>query len=698
MTEKTIQDILDENKRRNEEIRREYNPLFGVGALGERFPLLLKPGGKELHLPIEMADFIVVSESLRAGSVSEYIAELTEKCPWKKPDEIRTQILGNLLYHWGHCDFEFWAASYVRIKNKGGGADVNFVLNRPQRRLVERFERMRHRNQPIRLILLKARQWGGSTCTQLYMAWLQLCRQEGLNSLIIAHQGIGSDEIRDMFTRMIQAYPLRMLYPPGKIRRGAKKIVRVGRAGGISRVPQRNCKIKIGTAERPDSCRGGDYNLVHLSEIGIWKATDGKKPEDIVRSACSGILLKPLTMIVMESTANGVGNYFHREYLAAKDSTSQFEPMFVSWYEIDQYSQAFNDEEERRAMAEKLFENRQDTRESSRRVSGAYLWRLWELGATLEAINWYVGERKKYSDQGQMAAEYPTDDLEAFAHSGRMVFARESVEKLREECRESNVCGILETPMESGLPVLSRIEFVREAGGALQIWEMPQAEETERFSDRYLAVMDIGGRSARADWTVISVFDRRRMADGGRPEIVAQWRGHGDMDIVAMEAAKLAAFYNEALLVVESNTAETRFPTSLFDADNMPYVMAQLRQVYTNLYVRRQSPEDIREGRPAKYGFHTNVSTKPLVIAELVRAVREGLYIERDVRALEEMLQYEQRPNGSYGAIAGCHDDILMTRAIGLYICFHEMETPRRILPRNYRNGYSGYLSEAFMS
>ncbi len=36
-------------------------------------------------------------------------------------------------------------------------------------------------------------------------------------------------------------------------------------------------------------------------------------------------------------------------------------------------------------------------------------------------------------------------------------------------------------------------------------------------------------------------------------------------------------------------------------------------------------------------------------------------------------------PNGSYGAIAGCHDDLLMTRAIGLHIhiCFHE-DPPRR--------------------
>lgn len=151
---------------------------------------------------------------------------------------------------------------------------------------------------------------------------MQLVHRVGLNSLIIAHQGTGSDEIKDMFDRMIAQYPIEFLYKLGEeYNENEPKLVGVGKSGAIHRVPQRNCKIKIGTAERPDSCRGGDYNLVHLSEVGIWKATDGKKPEDIVRSATSGILLKPYTMIVYESTANGTGNFFHREYEAAKKSS-----------------------------------------------------------------------------------------------------------------------------------------------------------------------------------------------------------------------------------------------------------------------------------------------------------------------------------------------------------------------------------------
>ena len=53
------------------------------------------------------------------------------------------------------------------------------------------------------------------------------------------------------------------------------------------------------------------------------------------------------------------------------------------------------------------------------------------------------------------------------------------------------------------------------------------------------------------------------------------------------------------------------------------------------------------------------------------------MYVERDEDCLDEYLTYECRQNGSYGALPGRHDDLLMTRAIGLHICCCEMPLPR---------------------
>lgn len=574
----------------------------------------------------------------------------------------------------GRCreDFEYWSATCCYIKNKRGGEDILFRLNSPQRKMVRALEKMRTTGKPIRLILLKARQWGGSTCAQLYMAWLQMMHKEGLNSLIIAHQHSATAEIKDMFMRMINNYPEKLLEKEGS---GLKRTEVAG--PGAIRVVSGNFKVKVGSAERPDSCRGGDYSLVHCSEVALWKKTRLKTPEDMMRAATSGVLLQPLTMILLESTANGTGNFFHTEYEAAKRGESQFQPLFVAWYEIEQYSLPMTPEEKeefaRRLLAEKDYEQT----DSTRRQPGAYIWSLWKKGATLEALNWYVKERAKYSDHGQMAAEYPSDEVEAFVHSGARVFDRYRVEALRDGCSLVPQKGELAGDSPTGPGSLKNLRFTTDGAGMLKIWKLPETESFETISDRYLVVVDIGGRSLKADWSVIAVFDRAPLMNGEKPEVVAQWKGHSDFDLLAWNAARIAVFYRNALLVVESNTLETRDRDRNVEGDQSHYLLDQLRRAYPRLYMRKGSPEDIRQGRPVKYGFHTNIATKPLIISNLVKVVREGMYVERDSECLDEYLTYEQRQDGSYGAISGKHDDILMTRAIGLHICFNEMEMPR---------------------
>ncbi|MBR6631010.1 MAG: terminase [Alistipes sp.] len=667
-----VKNILAENARRLAVINAPFNPYTGEGAVGERTKVVIKDFPIPVQwLPNEMLEYPLVKKLIKYGSVQEF---LEKELKVENTEEDRLKTIDAFVRIRIKEDFCFWAATYVYIKNKGGGEDVLFVLTRPQRRFVRKLEKLRRAGKPIRLVLLKARQWGGSTTSQLYMAWLQLVHQTGLNSLIIAHQGTASDEIKDMFDRMIKAYPVELLHDIGEAyNENEPKLVGVGKSGAIHRVPQRNCKIKLGTAERPDSCRGGDYNLVHCSEVGIWKKTDGKRPEDIVRSACSGILLKPYTMIVYESTANGTGNFFQREYDAAKKKQSQFEAMFISWFDIDQYSAPIEDIE---AFANWLYLNRNnDNANSNREESGKYLWWLWERGATLEAINWYIQERSKYTDHGQMASEYPSDDVEAFVHSGARVFDKYKVELLRPMCKPPRYIGDVYGDGDEGEDALLNLRFAEDHQGQFWIWALPEIDDDIEITDRYLVVVDIGGRSKDADWSVITVIDRLFMMDGGLPSIVAQWYGHIDMDLLAWKSAQIAAFYDEALLVIESNTAETKDKERNVDGDQSQYILNRVKGVYNNLYARKQSEDDIINKVPKKIGFHTNIATKPMVISTLVKVIRETLYVERDERCLDEYLTYE-KVGSKYGAISGKHDDLLMTRAIGLHICYNEMELP----------------------
>lgn len=235
------------NRMRNAEIRSKFNPITGEGSIGERkkieiedFPFPVQ------YVPLSMLKVPLVQQLLEAGSIRKFLEDYMNV---EYSEEDKEKVIEQFVRLRAKHDFAFWAAMYVFIKQKGGGEDVHFRLNRPQRKLIMRFERRRLQGKPIRLILLKARQWGGSTATQIYMAWLQLVHKVGLNSLIVGHVKDASTEVKDMFDKLIKEYPVSMLYEMGEAYNETEpKIVGVGQSGNIHRIPQRNCKIKVGTA------------------------------------------------------------------------------------------------------------------------------------------------------------------------------------------------------------------------------------------------------------------------------------------------------------------------------------------------------------------------------------------------------------------------------------------------------------------
>lgn len=681
-----VADVLAENERRLAAANAVFDPLTGEGSTGERRRVTVEGyPTPTMWLPVEMLEEPFVRRLLKAGGVDAFM----ERNGIEATKENRELVEETLTRVRIRYDFPFWAYVFVRIKPKGGGEPVPFRLRRSQRRLVEEgFENLKILTSPLRLIILKARQWGGSTCVQLFMAWLQLVHRTGLNSLVIAQDKSTATVITEMFRNALEAYPLRLLHPLGEgYKAGETKWAGVGSVQNIHQVPQRKCSITVGSMERPESVRGGDYNLVHCSEVGVWKKTEGKSPEDVVDAATGGMGLDAMTMIVYESTAKGTGNFFHREWMAAKEGRSQFRGIFIPWYDIaDRYSKAFEDEAEREAFAEWLVENRRNKNTmSDREEAGEYLWWLWTRGATLEGINWYIEERRKYRDHGHMASEYPTDDVEAFTHSGARVFDKWQVDAFRGDCRPPRLVGDVAGEAVRGEAALKNVRFMEDHQGLLWVWQEPERFAGERVLDRYLVTVDIGGRWRKADWSVISVLDRYDMMEGGCPAVVAQWRGHIDHDLLAWKAAQVAAWYDNALLVIESNTLETKDKERSVDGDQSGFILNQIKDAYDNLYARPSGDaESVAEGAETKYGFHTNTKTKPEIISHLIEVVREHLYIERDGQCLDEYLSYEL-DGGVYQAVSGHHDDLLMTRAIGLWICYRVMERPRFVRTADVR-------------
>ncbi len=585
-------ELTKENERRNALLAATYDQVTGEGCCGER---------------------------VQCGN--EWVpAALLRDCPEYARESKAMRGKMRIRY-----DFEYWAATCCTIKDKQSSRNVPFLLNAPQRRLLAVMERDRQAGRPVRVVLLKARQWGGSTLVQMYMAWIQIVIHKQWNSLICGHLRQTSAAVKRMYNTLLRNYPREFLDEDVKLQFRSFE--------GSSSVQQlcgRDCLLVMGSSRSEDAVRGYDLALAHLTEVAFWISTALHSPEDVARSVSGTVSLMADTVVVYESTANGVGNYFHSEWLRAKAGKSNSVAVFVPWYEIEIYRKPVAD-----PMA--LWKSMDD-----------YERDLWDNGCTLEMINWYHSKRLEYGSHSLMMAEFPSNDIEAFAGTDHCVF-----DLMRLEAFGASACSPLVTGDITGDYKSDRnVRFVEETSGKFRVWVERDPYASAR---RYMVVVDVGGRSDAADYSVILVMDTHAGDPSRKPEVVAQWRGHIDHDLLAWKALQVARYYNNALLVVESNTLETEYQ----DPDAGEFILNQLHRVYRHMYTRPGTK------RP---GFQTNRKTKSQAIYLLIEAVRDIRYIERDREAINEMATYESNSRGGFEAKKGHHDDIVMTRAIALAV------------------------------
>lgn len=654
-------DIIAENTRRLAYVNAQYDPQKGTQYCNEiqRVPIRVEDAPFiEMNIPVEMENEPVVKLLQQEKSLAKACKRI-----WGAASETQQVSLWRY-FHKVRCkyDFEYWCCTQIRIKYKGKGKRDPFILNRAQRYYLSVLERLRKAGVPIYIILLKARQWGGSTMTQFYMMWIQKMHKMHWNSVIVGDVEKQSKVVLAMYEQACQEYDT-------FIDEGVPTVLKpYGRTNDVRLLEDRGCTISIGSMQKPNKIRSEDISMAHLTEVGIWKETDGKSPEDVIQSIEGSILPGAYTMLVEESTAKGVGNYFHNTYTAAKAGENNFTPVFIPWFMIDIYSKKIS-----------LF-NTTTTDEEYREFIVSmteYEWSLWQLGATLEAINWYR-TKSRGMDEWRMKSEFPSTDIEAFQSTGRGYFKDEYLEECYQSCRQPKIVGEIVSSASSlnKTQYLQNLRIEPNSKGNLKIWA--DVDKSVDMHDRYVVCVDLGkGATDAADSTIACVFDRYWQQEGedGYPEVVAELAGkESETDLLAWRIAQIAAYYNNALLVIESNTIDSS-KESRFRA-----VLDEIKDYYPNIYKRSiANKTDVGTTGGFRYGWNTNHQSKEEICADLGWALREGMYVERCREAVDEMKIFERKADGSLGNVEGKHnhDDRVITRALGVHFCYKKMPAPR---------------------
>ena len=186
---------------------------------------------------------------------------------------------------------------------------------------------------------------------------------------------------------------------------------------------------------------------------------------------------------------------------------------------------------------------------------------------------------------------------------------------------------------------ISEIKWVNDPNGYIKLYELPNIY-------KYTIGGDTAGEGS--DYFTGQVI----RADTGTQ--VATLKHQMDEDLYAKQMYCLGAFYKWALLAPEVNFST--YPTKELE-----------RLGYPNLYVRQR--EDTYTGTLQKsFGFKTTSLTRPLIISELIKLVREETQLFNDKETLEEMLTFVRNEKGRPEAQQGTHDDLIMALAIAHYV------------------------------
>ena len=167
-----------------------------------------------------------------------------------------------------------------------------------------------------------------------------------------------------------------------------------------------------------------------------------------------------------------------------------------------------------------------------------------------------------------------------------------------------------------------------------------------------------------SDWFVAQVLDNRT------GEQVCVMRCRTDEDLFTKQLYCLGMYYNRALVAPEIN-----FST---------YPVRELQRLgYQNIFVRDAIDTFTQEPKK-QFGFRTDTKSRPVIIAGLVKVIRENPEVLNDVTTIDELLTFVRDEHFRAAAAEGAHDDCVMSLAIAHYlrpyqVCVAEMPAEEEV-------------------
>lgn len=622
---------------------------------------------------------IIPPRELRSRTRSSHVWDIVEYFETGKfekvPEEDRFKLLNNqelmlVASELQRCreDFRYAASNYFWISDKEGN-DRLFELWDGQELVLQKLEDMKKRGKPQRICLIKARQLGLSLLGCGIVAWVCMFRSNRRGMIVSEDEDQSQNLFNSYLSPIYRQLPWWLRPKSSSFKLDTGIVLDVpAKDGGLGL----NSLIRVQWANRKGGLgQGYRLNAFHGSEFTSWSDLQGTLEEDLKYA----LVNSPDTIAILESTAKGAGTESHAFYkkcvnLGDKaDWEAVFLPYFFEKKRVLAPPSGWRIGEEEKRMRDVVESN---WCRCSNKVCGRYFNRKTPTGTldgttcqvcdsgTLEPyvlrddqIYFIVNERVNASNTKSIKQELALTAEEAFIAKGEQVFSEKAIENVEyfTERAPSPLKGFFDRHgyfhgySDNDLGRKCHLEgcsmFHDGEDLHLWVWEKPITNA------RYQIGVDVGYGKGK-DFSVAWV---NRVGTSGSEDVhVATLRTNivNPLDL-SYEIAKLGKWYNEAQIAVEYNTPGNSTADQLLN--NLSY---------PNCYRRKTTT-----GAPH---WLTLQNTKPKLIVTADRWLKEGIFIARDPRFLDEIKVFTSI-DGSLrtGAQGGFNDDVVMAAMICLF-------------------------------
>lgn len=364
-------------------------------------------------------------------------------------------------------------------------------------------------------------------------------------------------------------------------------------------VPSLNSLFYIGTAGSRSFSRGDNVYRAHGSEVAWWPGDF-----DTIENLVVGITEAARHgEVIFETTANGASGWYYEKFKEAMAGGNHWNALFYPWY-LDPENMILPTPLSQQEFYDTVTTDEMQFQNENNLTLPQMLWR-----------------RDKHKELKKLfLQEYPETWVEAFLIRGNSFWDAELIDSLIKKIKK---------------PLTVRENLI--------IWKKAESGR------QYCAGGDTSEGNVNSDSSVCAILDKET------GEQVAVLRGKWRPEVFARKAIALCIEYNEAIFACEINNHGHSVMNTVMNTLHYKHIFYRKKPLDRNKF-DQQKEENIP-------GWHTNASTRPLLLDDLNEAMESGFMQVNDETFLAECKTFVDN-GGRYEADEGQHDDSIIAWGI----------------------------------